>query len=116
MSQEQENSFGSGSTAASPYPEESGNADLRSLEREHYTPKTYSWKKGGGRPDRGVGWGMAQVNNGHFLLGDPDTLIERITAQQKETQAGVLIIRPEMGNMTLQEAGDGMELFAREVL
>jgi hypothetical protein len=59
---------------------------------------------------------MAQVKNGHFLLGDPDTLIEQITEQQRATNAGVLIIRPEMGNMTLQEAGDGMELFAREVL
>jgi len=28
----------------------------------------------------------------------------------------VLVIRPEMGNMSLQEASDGMELFAREVL
>ncbi len=116
MSQERENSFGTGSTAASPYPEEPEHPDLRTLERGRFTPKTYSWKKDGGRPDRGVGWGMAQVQNGHFLLGDPDTLIQRITEQQKETNAGVLVIRPEMGNMTLQEAGDGMELFAREVL
>jgi alkanesulfonate monooxygenase SsuD/methylene tetrahydromethanopterin reductase-like flavin-dependent oxidoreductase (luciferase family) len=90
--------------------------DLRALNRERFAHKTYSWKKGGGRPERGVGRGMAQVKNGHFLLGDPETLIEQITQQQKATNAGVLVIRPEQGNMTLQEAGDGMELFAREVL
>jgi alkanesulfonate monooxygenase SsuD/methylene tetrahydromethanopterin reductase-like flavin-dependent oxidoreductase (luciferase family) len=106
MSQERENA----------YPAEPEHADLRTLDRGRFTPKTYSWKKDGGRPDRGVGWGMTQVQNGHFLLGDPDTLIQRITEQQKQTNAGVLVIRPEMGNMTLQEAGDGMELFAREVL
>jgi alkanesulfonate monooxygenase SsuD/methylene tetrahydromethanopterin reductase-like flavin-dependent oxidoreductase (luciferase family) len=106
MGQERENA----------YPAEPEHTDLRTLDRGRFTPKTYSWKKDGGRPDRGVGWGMAQVQNGHFLLGDPDALIERITAQQKETNAGVLVIRPEMGNMSLQEAGDGMELFAREVL
>src|SRR5205814_9408030 len=116
MSQERENSWGADSTSSSPYPREPQHPDLRELDRGRYEMKTYSWKKDGGRPDRGVGWGMAQVKNGHFLLGDPDTLIERITEQQKETKAGVLIIRPEMGNMSLQEAGDGMELFAREVL
>src|SRR5579871_2283550 len=98
------------------YPAEPEYPDLRDLERERFVHKTYSWKKSGGRPERGVGWGMEQVKNGHFLLGDPDTLLEQIIAQQKETNAGVLIIRPEMGNMSLQEAGDGMELFAREVL
>jgi alkanesulfonate monooxygenase SsuD/methylene tetrahydromethanopterin reductase-like flavin-dependent oxidoreductase (luciferase family) len=106
MGQERENA----------YPAAPEHADLQSLERGRFTPKTYTWKKDGGRPDRGVGWGMAQVENGHFLLGDPDTLIRRITEQQQETNAGVLVIRPEMGNMSLQEAGDGMELFAREVV
>jgi alkanesulfonate monooxygenase SsuD/methylene tetrahydromethanopterin reductase-like flavin-dependent oxidoreductase (luciferase family) len=90
--------------------------DLRALNQGRYALKTYSWKREGGRPERGVGRGTAQVQNGHFLLGDPETLIEQITEQQRATNAGVLVIRPEMGNMSLQEAGDGMELFAREVL
>jgi hypothetical protein len=90
--------------------------DLRELNRGRYALKTYSWKKEGGRPARGVGRGMEQVKNGHFLLGDPEALIEQITAQQQATNAGVLVIRPEVGNMTLQETGDGMEIFAREVL
>ena len=90
--------------------------ELEGLTRERFRLKTYSWKKEGGRPDRGVGRGLAQVKSGHFLLGDPDSLIEQITEQQKATNAGVLVIRPEMGNMSLKEAGDGMELFAREVL
>jgi len=98
------------------YPRELEHPDLRDLDRGRYVLKTYSWKKEGGRPARGVGWGTAEIKSGHFLLGDPDSLIKQITEQQKATKAGVLVIRPEMGNMTLQEAGDGMELFAREVL
>ncbi len=98
------------------YPREFENPDLRELDRGRYALKTYSWKKEGGRPERGVGWGMAQIKSGHYLLGDPESLTRQIIEQQKATNAGVLVIRPEMGNMTLQEAGDGMELFAREVL
>jgi alkanesulfonate monooxygenase SsuD/methylene tetrahydromethanopterin reductase-like flavin-dependent oxidoreductase (luciferase family) len=115
-SQERENSWGAGSTAASPYPQELEHTDLRELEQGRYRLKTYSWKKEGGRPERGVGWGTRQIQSGHFLLGDPESLIRQITQQQKQTNAGVLVIRPEMGNMSLQEAGDGMELFAEEVL
>ena len=98
------------------YPTELEHRDLGTLHQGRYTMKAYSWKKDGGKPERGVGWGMEQVKNGHFLLGDPESLTRQIIEQQKATQAGVLVIRPEMGNMTLQEAGDGMELFAREVL
>src|SRR5205823_14016786 len=98
------------------YPREPEFADLRGLDRERYTPKTYSWKKSGGRPERGVGWGAAEIKSGHFLLGDPEALTRQIIEQHKATGAGVLVIRPEMGNMSLQEADAGMELFAREVL
>ncbi|HEY3117042.1 MAG TPA: hypothetical protein VGK54_09890, partial [Chloroflexota bacterium] len=114
--QEQENSWGAGSTSASPYPRQLEHADLGELAEGRYRLKTYSWKKEGGRPERGVGWGTKQIKSGHFLLGDPNSLIQQITEQQKATSAGVLVIRPEMGNMPLQEAGDGMELFAREAL
>jgi alkanesulfonate monooxygenase SsuD/methylene tetrahydromethanopterin reductase-like flavin-dependent oxidoreductase (luciferase family) len=105
-SQEQENA----------YPREIEHRDLRELERGRYTPKTYTWKKDGGRPARGVGRGMEQVRNGHFLLGDPEELTRQIIEQRKTTNAGVLVIRPEMGNMSLQETTQGMELFAKEVL
>ncbi len=114
--QERENAWGADSTSASPYPRELQHPDLRELDRGRYEMKTYSWKKDGGRPDRGVGWGMKQIKSGHFLLGDPDSLIQQITEQKKQTNAGVLVIRPEMGNMPLKDVGDGMELFAKEVL
>jgi alkanesulfonate monooxygenase SsuD/methylene tetrahydromethanopterin reductase-like flavin-dependent oxidoreductase (luciferase family) len=98
------------------YPREIEHRDLRGLERGNYAPKTYTWKKDGGRPARGVGWGTSEIKSGHFLLGDPETLTRQIIEQQKETNAGVLVIRPEMGNMSLQESAQGMELFAKEVL
>jgi alkanesulfonate monooxygenase SsuD/methylene tetrahydromethanopterin reductase-like flavin-dependent oxidoreductase (luciferase family) len=98
------------------YPAMLEHRDLRELQRGRYALKSYTWKKAGGRPDRGAGRGMAQIKSGHYLIGDPESLTRQIVEQQQATNAGVLIVRPEMGNMTLQEAGDGMELFAREVL
>ena len=86
------------------------------LAEGRYRLKTYSWKREGGRPERGVGWGTKQIKSGHFLLGDPDSLIQQITEQQKATNAGVLVIRPEMGALSLDEVTEGLALFAREVL
>ncbi|HEV8457403.1 MAG TPA: hypothetical protein VGR44_03825, partial [Methylomirabilota bacterium] len=56
------------------------------------------------------------METGQFLIGDPDTLTENILAQRAATGAGVLVIRPELGHMSIQEVQEGMELFAREVL
>jgi hypothetical protein len=68
-------------------------------------------------PGSGAGrFGRSAADGSLDSTEDPDSLIQQVTEQQKATNAGVLVIRPEMGNMTLQEAGDGMELFAREVL
>jgi len=49
-------------------------------------------------------------------VGDPDHLTEEIIAQQKATGAGVLVIRPEMGVLSIDEVIEGLDLFAREVL
>jgi len=49
-------------------------------------------------------------------VGDPDTLIERIPGQRAATGDGVLVIRPEMGDMPLDEVAAGLELFFKEVL
>ena len=51
-----------------------------------------------------------------FLAGDPDMLIEQIDGQRKATGAGVLVFRNEVGPVDVNQALEGLELFAREVL
>jgi alkanesulfonate monooxygenase SsuD/methylene tetrahydromethanopterin reductase-like flavin-dependent oxidoreductase (luciferase family) len=88
---------------------------LAELERERYKVRSYDYLSSG-KAFRGAAWNAEGIRTGQFLVGDPDTLTEEIIKQQKETGAGVLIIRPELGEMSLQEVGDGLQLFAREVL
>lgn len=60
--------------------------------------------------------GAEAAQSGGFLVGDPDSIIEQIVQQQGATGAGVLAIRPELGGLSLDEAADSLDLFAREVL
>jgi alkanesulfonate monooxygenase SsuD/methylene tetrahydromethanopterin reductase-like flavin-dependent oxidoreductase (luciferase family) len=89
--------------------------NLRELERGRAQLRSYDYLSSG-RAFRGADATTHGMESGQFLAGVPDTLTERIVAQQKATGAGVLVIRPEMGDMPMQEVGDGLELFAREVL
>lgn len=98
------------------YPHMTQDPNLRELDRERYQLRTYSYRREGGPAVRGVGRGLEQMRSGHFLAGDPDSLTEQILEQCRACNAGVLVIRPEMGNMSLDEVADGLELFAREVL
>jgi alkanesulfonate monooxygenase SsuD/methylene tetrahydromethanopterin reductase-like flavin-dependent oxidoreductase (luciferase family) len=84
--------------------------------REQWGTRTYDYGSRLGRP-AGSGRTLEGYSGGQFLVGDPDT----VTSQIIEQRAGcgnpdVLVIRPEIGTMTLEEVGDGLELFAREVL
>jgi alkanesulfonate monooxygenase SsuD/methylene tetrahydromethanopterin reductase-like flavin-dependent oxidoreductase (luciferase family) len=89
--------------------------NLRELEQERYQLRTYDYLKGN-RAFRGSDATAHGLETGQFLIGDPDSLIVEITKQQQATGAGVLVIRPEIGNLTIQEVGDSLELFAKEVL
>ena len=51
-----------------------------------------------------------------FRVQSPEPITEQIVQRQRATGAGVLVIRPEMGALTLNEVADGLELFAAEVL
>jgi alkanesulfonate monooxygenase SsuD/methylene tetrahydromethanopterin reductase-like flavin-dependent oxidoreductase (luciferase family) len=88
---------------------------LADLERERYRVRSYDYL-GGKRAFVGAAWNAEGMRSGQFLVGDPDSLTEQILEQQRATGAGVLIIQTELGDMTLQAVGDGLELFAREVL
>lgn len=98
------------------YPHMFQDPNLRELDRQRYNFRTYTYRKEGGPAIRGVGRGRAQMESGHFLVGDPESLTEQILEQHRACNIGVLVIRPEMGNMPLEEVADGLELFAREVL
>jgi alkanesulfonate monooxygenase SsuD/methylene tetrahydromethanopterin reductase-like flavin-dependent oxidoreductase (luciferase family) len=100
---------------ASSYPFIFEHPKLAELERERYKVRSYDYLSAK-RAFRGAAWNAAGIASGQFLVGDPDTLTEQILVQRQATSAGVLIIRPELGDMGLQEVGDGLELFAREVL
>jgi len=89
---------------------------LHQIDVERAERRSYDYLTAVDKPFVGSAATVEGRRSGQFLVGDPDTLTEEIIAQQKETGAGVLVIRPEMGSMTLQEVGDGLDLFAREVL
>jgi alkanesulfonate monooxygenase SsuD/methylene tetrahydromethanopterin reductase-like flavin-dependent oxidoreductase (luciferase family) len=89
--------------------------NLAELERERYTHRTYDYLTSG-KAFRGSDATAHGRETGQFLIGDPDSLLEQIKHQQQTTGAGVLVIRPELGNMPLSEVEDGLTLFAREVL
>jgi alkanesulfonate monooxygenase SsuD/methylene tetrahydromethanopterin reductase-like flavin-dependent oxidoreductase (luciferase family) len=88
--------------------------ELEALRRAASSMRTYDYRssarsEGGRRGDDAM-------QSGAFLLGDPDSITEQIIQQHAATGAGVLAIRPELGGMSLDEAADGLALFAREVL
>jgi alkanesulfonate monooxygenase SsuD/methylene tetrahydromethanopterin reductase-like flavin-dependent oxidoreductase (luciferase family) len=89
---------------------------LAQIDRERTGLRTYDYLTTVDKPFMGSAATVAGRQSGQFLVGDPDALIEEITAQQRATGAGVLVIRPEMGSMSLEEVTEGLDLFAREVL
>jgi alkanesulfonate monooxygenase SsuD/methylene tetrahydromethanopterin reductase-like flavin-dependent oxidoreductase (luciferase family) len=66
--------------------------------------------------DRTVHRTAEGTQNGRFIFGDPEQVADQILTQHQTTGAGVLIIRPELGGISMDQAAEGLELFAREVL
>ena len=91
-------------------------AGLRELERARASIRSYDYRTVEGPIFRGADRTVHGMETGQFLAGTPDSLIETILEQRKACGAGVLIIRPEMANLSMDEVTEGMELFAREVL
>lgn len=92
------------------------NTNLREIDRGRTAVRSYDYLTTVERPFQGAAATMEGRGSGQFLVGDPTHLVEEITAQQKATGAGVLVIRPEMGAMSLDDVMDGLALFSREVL
>jgi alkanesulfonate monooxygenase SsuD/methylene tetrahydromethanopterin reductase-like flavin-dependent oxidoreductase (luciferase family) len=88
---------------------------LQELERERYQVRTFAYARDGSRPDRS-GRNLEGLRGGGYLVGDPESMTEQILEQRAACNAGVLVIRPELGRLTLDQVGDSLELFAREVL
>jgi alkanesulfonate monooxygenase SsuD/methylene tetrahydromethanopterin reductase-like flavin-dependent oxidoreductase (luciferase family) len=88
---------------------------LQDLERERYKVRSFDYAHSGGRPARS-GRNLDGLRGGSYLVGDPDSMTEQILEQRAACNADVLVIRPEIGRMTLEQVGDSLELFAREVL
>jgi alkanesulfonate monooxygenase SsuD/methylene tetrahydromethanopterin reductase-like flavin-dependent oxidoreductase (luciferase family) len=89
---------------------------LTQMVREQWSTRTYDYGAHLGRP-AGSGRTREGYTGGQFLVGDPNTVTQQILEQRAACgNPGVLVIRPEIGNMSLQEVGDGLELFAKEVM
>jgi len=89
---------------------------LTAMLREQWGTRTYEYGSHLGRP-AGSGRTPEGYEGGQFLVGDPDAVTRQIVEQRAACgNPGVLVIRPEIGTMSLEEVGDGLELFAREVL
>ncbi|MEA2640371.1 MAG: hypothetical protein QOF51_1765 [Chloroflexota bacterium] len=89
---------------------------LTKMVREQWSTRTYDYGSRLGRP-AGSGRSAEGYAGGQFLAGVPDTMTQEIIEQREACgKPDVLVIRPEIGAMSLDEVGDGLELFAREVL
>jgi alkanesulfonate monooxygenase SsuD/methylene tetrahydromethanopterin reductase-like flavin-dependent oxidoreductase (luciferase family) len=88
----------------------------KELARFHASERTYEYGAHLGRP-AGGGRSETGFSGGQFLIGDPDAIIQQVIEQREACgNPGVLVIRPEVGHLGLQEVGDRMELFAKEVM
>jgi alkanesulfonate monooxygenase SsuD/methylene tetrahydromethanopterin reductase-like flavin-dependent oxidoreductase (luciferase family) len=88
---------------------------LEDLHRELFAERSYGYRS---KPRRA---GKSERNpdavvDGSYLVGDPDTLTREILRQRDACNAGVLIVRPELGAMTMDDVAARLQLFAREVL
>jgi alkanesulfonate monooxygenase SsuD/methylene tetrahydromethanopterin reductase-like flavin-dependent oxidoreductase (luciferase family) len=89
---------------------------LTALLREQWGSRTYDYGSHLGRP-AGSGRSEAGLEGGQYLIGNPEAITREIIEQRDACgKPGVLIIRPEISRLTLDEVGDRLELFAREVL
>jgi alkanesulfonate monooxygenase SsuD/methylene tetrahydromethanopterin reductase-like flavin-dependent oxidoreductase (luciferase family) len=104
-----------GRTQEDAYPHMSSNPDLEALDRERYAVRTYTYREGARSGRSRGGRTTAAIERGSFFAGDPDAVIQQIIAQKEATGAGVLVLRPEMSSMTLDEVADELDLFAKEV-
>jgi alkanesulfonate monooxygenase SsuD/methylene tetrahydromethanopterin reductase-like flavin-dependent oxidoreductase (luciferase family) len=98
------------------YPHMREHPDLKALDRVRYSVRSYSYRSQGGGGRAPGGRTLNAIDRGTFIAGDPDAVTEQIIQQQQQTGAGVLVIRPEMGALTLDQVADELELFAKEVL
>jgi alkanesulfonate monooxygenase SsuD/methylene tetrahydromethanopterin reductase-like flavin-dependent oxidoreductase (luciferase family) len=93
---------------------------LAQIAREKWDPKAFSYWTGPFENPRealrGGGDFEDLTRRGVFLLGDPDHVTAEILRQRQEYDADVLVIRAELGALTLAEVTEELELFAREVL
>jgi len=92
------------------------NPRLRAIDQDRYRVRSYDYLTAVDSPFQGAAMTVRGYRSGQFLAGTPDELIEEIIKQKEATGAGVLVVRSEVGSVNLDEALEGLELFAREVL
>ena len=92
---------------------------LQELARDKYTPHSYEFlsaPRSARRSTGGTRTVEALAERGQYVIGDPAAVTQQIIDQQKLTNTSVLVIRPEMGHLSLNETSKMLELFSKEVL
>jgi alkanesulfonate monooxygenase SsuD/methylene tetrahydromethanopterin reductase-like flavin-dependent oxidoreductase (luciferase family) len=89
--------------------------DLATLDRERFAVRIYTYREGARSGRSRGGRTTAAIERGTFVAGDPDAVIEQIIAQRDATDTSALVLRPEMGSLSLDEVADEFDLFAKEV-
>jgi alkanesulfonate monooxygenase SsuD/methylene tetrahydromethanopterin reductase-like flavin-dependent oxidoreductase (luciferase family) len=92
---------------------------LQELERDKYTPHSYEFlsvPRSARRSTGGTRTVEALAERGQYVIGDPEAVTQQIVDQQQQTNTSVLIIRPEMGHLSLDDTARMLELFSKEVL
>src|SRR5262249_58034365 len=97
------------------YSHRGANPRLRAIDAERFKVRSYDYLTAVDSPFQGAAMSVEGRCTGQFLAGDPDSITEEIIAQQKATGAGVLVVRSELGWISLSEAVEGLAIFARAV-
>jgi len=92
------------------------NQYLREIDQERFKVRTYDYLTAVDSPFQGAAMTVPGYCSGQFLAGTPDEIIEEVIRQKEATGAGVLVVRSEVGSVNLDEALEGLKLFAKEVL
>ncbi len=91
---------------------------LRSIQQAKSTGRSFSYKTQShiGHP-RGDNVAYERLlEDGFCIIGDPDTVTQKVKEQQEALGAGILVTYLPFGSMEPQEAIKSIELFAKEVM
>jgi len=91
---------------------------FREMETARNSDRSFSYKAGPhvGRPQMDEVDCERLLREGFCIVGSPDTVTRAIKEQGQLTGAGIMVTYLPWGDMSMRQAMDSLELFAKEVL